>query len=122
MSHLVSIDTEIRDQAAIHAACQRLGLPNPIQGTHELYSGTVEGLAVQLPDWRYPIVCNVQTAKVDFDNYGGYWGNQKELDRFLHVYAVEKIKIEARRKGRAASEQALDGGWVKLTVQVGAAT
>ena len=33
MSHIVSIKTEVRDPTAVAAACQRLGLPEPVQGT-----------------------------------------------------------------------------------------
>lgn len=54
MSHIVEIRTEVRDQLAIAAACDRLQLPAPVHGEHRLYGGTVTGLAVQLPNWRYP--------------------------------------------------------------------
>jgi hypothetical protein len=39
----------------------------------------------------------------------------------LQAYAVEKTKIEARRKGHAVTEQQLADGSIKLTVQVGGA-
>ena len=121
MSHIVTIETEIRDAAAAQAACARLKLPAPVAGSHELFSGTAEGLAVQLPGWQYPAVCNLSTGKVEFDNYGGRWGDQAELDRFLQAYAVEKAKLEARRKGHAVTEQSLADGSIKLTIQVGGA-
>jgi hypothetical protein len=38
--------------AAVRAACRRLHLPGPVEGEVKLYSGTVSGLAVQLPDWQ----------------------------------------------------------------------
>ncbi len=50
MSHIVVIKTEVRDAAAVRAACRRLGLAEPIQGKTKLFSGEVTGLAVQLPD------------------------------------------------------------------------
>ena len=53
-----------------------------------------------------------------FDNYLGKWGEQRELDRLLQMYAVEKAKIEARRRGHAVTEQPLSDGSVKLTIQV----
>jgi len=34
------------------------------------------------------------------------------------MYAVEKAKIEARRRGHACTEQRLPDGSIKLTVQV----
>ena len=52
LSHIVTIKTEVRDATAVRAACQRLGLPVPVQGKTRLFSGEVEGLAVQLPDWQ----------------------------------------------------------------------
>ena len=55
MSHIVRIQTQVKDAAAVRAACQRLNLPAPVQGKVKLFSGEVEGLAVQLPDWVYPV-------------------------------------------------------------------
>ncbi|QDU94472.1 DUF1257 domain-containing protein [Lignipirellula cremea] len=121
MSHLVSIQTEVRDPAAIRAACDRLHLPEPVFGQTKLYSSTATGWAVRLPDWRYPIVCDVSTAQIAFDNFGGRWGEQVQLDRFFQGYAVERTKIEARKKGHSVTEQPLEDGSVKLTIQVGGA-
>jgi hypothetical protein len=122
MSHIVTIETEVRDASAVQAACERLKLPAAAHGLHELYGGTAQGLAVRLPGWRYPAVWNLKTGQLEFDNYGGRWGHQQELDRFLQAYAVEKTKIEARRKGYSVTEQALANGSIRLSVQVGGAT
>jgi hypothetical protein len=51
-------------------------------------------------------------------DYNGRWGDQKELDKFLQVYAVEKAKIEARKKGHTVTEQPLADGSIKLTIRV----
>jgi hypothetical protein len=118
LSHIVSIKTEIRDQAAVQAACRRLALPEPANGTFKLYSTDATGLAVQLPEWRYPVVCDLATGQLQYDNFGGHWGEPKRLDAFLQAYAVEKAKLEARRQGHTVSEQALADGSIKLTVQV----
>ena len=122
MSHLVTIKTEVRDPAAVHAACRRLGLPEPANGSAQLYGGQVSGLLVQLPDWLYPVVVHVETGRVQFDNFGGAWGRQEQLDRFLQRYALEKAHIEARKRGHTVVEQALPDGSVKLTVTVGGAS
>ena len=119
MSHIVTIDVKLRDPAAIRAACQRLKLAAPVSGSHRLYAGPVEGLALSLPDWGYPVVCDTTTGKVHYDNYGGKWGEQAQLDRFLQAYAAEKAKIEARRQGHTVSEQALPDGSLRLTIQTG---
>lgn len=118
MSHIVTIKTEVRDASAIAAACHRLGLAEPIKGPTKLYSGWVTGLAVQLPEWVYPVVCDTGTGQVHFDTFGGRWGEQKHLDRFLQAYACEKAKIEARKRGHQVSEQRLPDGSIKLTIQV----
>ena len=90
MSHVVSIKTEVRDVAAIRAACRRLNIDRPEEGTFELFSGEATGVAVRLPDWTYPVVCDIAAGELKFDNYSGRWGDQKELDAFLQAYAVEK--------------------------------
>ena len=118
MSHIVTLKVEIRDVAAVRAACQRLNLPAPVQGKTQLFSGEPEGLAVQLPDWVYPVVADFASGQLKYDNFGGRWGEQQHLDRFLQAYAVEKAKIEARRRGHQCTEQALADGSVKLTIQV----
>ena len=89
MSHIVEIKTEVRDATAVRAACQRLKLPQPIEGTHRLYSGEVRGFGVQLADWRYPVVCDLATGQLQFDNFNGRWGDPEKLGRLLQMYAVE---------------------------------
>ncbi len=121
MSHIVTIKTEIRDPVAIASACRRLKLEQPIFGEAKLFSGTKTGWQVSLPEWRYPVVCDVATGQIDFDNYQGRWGKQHLLDRFLQTYAAEKCHIEARKKGPSITEQTLPNGSIKLTVHVGGA-
>jgi len=121
LSHIVEIKTEVRDEAAVKAACVRLQVPTPEHKTARLFSATATGLCVQLPNWSYPVVCNLQTGQVQYDNYGGHWGEQKHLNAFLQAYAVEKAKIEARKKGHMVSETALQDGSIRVTVRVGGA-
>ena len=118
MSHIVIVKTEVRDVAAIRAACRRLKLDQPEQGTFELFSGHATGMAVRLPDWQYPAVCDLATGQVHYDNFNGNWGDQKHLDQFLQAYAVETAKIESRRQGHSVTEQALADGSIKVTIQV----
>ncbi len=118
MSHLVQISTKARDPAAIGAACRRLGLAEPVQGTATVFETEATGLLLRLPDWKYPAVIDIASGDVKFDNYNGEWGAQEHLDRFLQMYAVEKAKIEARRAGQVVTEQALTDGSIKLTIQV----
>jgi len=118
MSHIVQIKAEVRDPAAVQAACQRLGLADPVQQTVRLFNTEVAGLAVQLPGWNYPVVCDLASGRMQFDNYLGHWGNPKELDLFRQAYATEKTKLEVRRRGHSVQEQMLANGSIKLTIQV----
>ena len=121
MSHIVEIKTEVRDEAAVKAACIRLQLPAPEHKTVRLFSATATGLCVQLPGWRYPVVADLKTGQLQFDNYNGHWGEQKHLDAFLQGYAVEKAKLEARKKGHSVSETRLQDGSIRVLVRVGGA-
>ena len=78
--------------------------------------GEATGLLVRLPDWLYPVVLDTATGEVHFDNYDGAWGPQEHLDRFLQAYAVEKAKLEARKKGYSVSEQPLEDGSIRLQI------
>jgi len=122
MSHIVSIQTEVRDPLAVAAACLRLGLPAPTEGTATLFEGRATGLLVKLPDWLYPVVIDVAAGRVRYDNYGGQWGRPEELGRFLQAYALERARSEARKRGHSVVEQALADGSFKLTISVGGAS
>ena len=122
MSHIVTIETQVRDPAAVAAACRRLGLVAPENGMHRLYSSKATGLGVQLPGWRFPVVCDTATGKLAYDNFGGHWGEQVQLEKFIQAYACEKAKIEARRHGHSVTEQQLTDGSIRLTIQVAGGT
>ena len=121
MSHIVRIKTEVRDEQAICSACQRLKLQPPVLGSHELFSGRVDGLAIQLSGWKYPVVVQVDTGELQYDNFEGRWGEQQKLGGFVQAYAIEKASIESRRRGHSVTEQALPDGSVKLSIRVGGA-
>ncbi len=118
MSHIVQIKTQVRDAAAVEAACRRLGLKVPQRRTVKLFSGEASGFTVELPGWQYPVVIDTGSGKISYDNFGGRWGDQKQLDAFLQSYAVEKARLEARRRGHSVTEQKLPDGSVKLTIEL----
>ncbi|MEW4529414.1 DUF1257 domain-containing protein [Maioricimonas sp. JC845] len=122
MSHIVTIETEVRDVTAIRQACDRLTLPPPIYGQTRLFSSGATGWQVKLPDWQYPVVCDVNTGRLAYDNFGGRWGAPEQLDRFLQAYAVEKATLEARKQGYSVFERSLDDGSIHLRIQTGADT
>ena len=116
MSHTVSVKGQARDPIAIAAACHRLGLAAPVEGKVQLFSGEERGLIVQFPGWNYPAIIDVSSGEIRCDTYGGKWGNQIHLDRFLQMYAVERTKIEARKKGHAVTETTLQDGSIRLQI------
>lgn len=116
MSHVVTVQTRLYDPAALAAACQRLDLAAPVQGTAELYSGQATGHIILLPGWTYPVVVDTLTGAARFDHFEGRWGDPRQLDRLLQGYAVEKCRIEAHRKGYAVTEHQLEDGSVRLQI------
>jgi hypothetical protein len=116
MSHIVVIETRVHDAAALTAACRRLGLAEPVHGNVRLFSGDATGLSVKLPGWRFPIVVDTANGSIKYDNYEGRWGDQEKLGRLLQMYAVEKAKIEARKKGHCVTEQARQDGSIVLQI------
>lgn len=116
MSHTVSLQTKVHDPVAVAAACQRLKLAPPRHGTAQIFNDEAEGLIVQLPGWQYPIVIDTLSGVVRYDHFEGRWGTQEQLDRFLQIYAVERAKLEAYKKGYTVSEQSLHDGSIKLNI------
>jgi hypothetical protein len=93
VSHIVPVKTEIRDHAALRAACRRLKLAEPVHETVRLFSAQATGWAVRLPEWRYPVVCHTDTGQVEFDNFNERWGKQQELDRLVLRSAGRRSNI-----------------------------
>ena len=121
MSHVVTIDTKLKDPAALAAACTRLKLPEPRTETVKFFDGsTLEGLAVRPPGFVYPVVVQ-QDGGVKLDTYNGRWGDDAFLGRLKQAYAVEAAKLQARARGHRVTETPLNDGTVKLTVTAGAA-
>jgi len=116
MSHLVVIETRVHDAAALTSACHRLGLAEPVHGNIQFFSGDATGLSVKLPGWRYPIVVDTAEGSIKYDNFEGRWGDPAELGRLLQMYAVEKAKLEARKKGYCVTEQARQDGSILLQI------
>ncbi len=119
MSHIVQIRTEIRDEIAVQAACRRLELPPPRNGSVRLFQEEASGILVELPDWLYPVVVDLASGGMKYDNYEGRWGDPKQIGRFLQAYALEKATIEACKRGHVVREQSLADGKIKLVIGVG---
>jgi hypothetical protein len=96
-----------------------LKLDEPVHGTFQLYGSQETGCGVHLRDWKYPIICKLETGELRYDDHGGRWGNARRLGEFLQGYAVERTKLEARKQGYTASEQLLADGSIKVTINAG---
>ena len=118
MSHIVTIRTEVRDREAVRRACRRLDLSDPVDGEAKVFTTMKKGLLVHLKDWEFPIICDLATGKLDYDNYEGHWGGIDRLMTFLQIYAIERATLEARKRGYSVVEQPLDDGSIKLSIGV----
>ena len=91
MSHTLKIKVEIKDETALRTASERTGAKVLGEGSHRLYGGVSNGFGVQLPGWQFPVIVNLQTGELSYDNYGGNWGNQGTLDTLIHEYSTEVV-------------------------------
>ncbi len=115
MSHVVKCKDNMKNRGALDTAIQNLGLQNLGQGTFKLYGGRqVTGLGVTLPDWKFPIVINPETGEASYDNYGGSWGKQIELDKLVQRYSIEVAQEQALLSGYTVTEKELENGDVEL--------
>ncbi|MBI1311628.1 DUF1257 domain-containing protein [bacterium] len=121
MSHIVTVECQVRSVDALQRGCRRLGLAEPEYRTARLFSAEATGHCVDLPDWRYPVVFDIETGQTRFDHFNGRWGDPRELDRLIQACAVEAARLEARRRGHTVTEQSLADGSIRLTVLVGGA-
>ncbi|NNJ24328.1 DUF1257 domain-containing protein [Alienimonas chondri] len=121
MSHVVTIETKLRNSAALSAACVRLKLPEPKREKVKFFDGAEHsGLAVRPPGFVYPVLVQPDGA-VRCDTYEGRWGDDAFLGRLKQAYAIEAAKLQAKARGHRISETPLPDGGVKLTVTAGAA-
>jgi hypothetical protein len=67
----------------------------------------------------FPVVCDLDSGEVHFDNFNGKWGDRKHLDKFVQTYTVEKVRLESHRKGYSVIEQPLDNGSIKVSINTG---
>jgi hypothetical protein len=122
MSHFATVETQVRDAAALKNACAEMGLQVLENAVGRGYgSNTVKGDLVIRLKGPYDIALNRQPN----GSYGlttDWWGGHveaevgKDYGKLLQLYAVHKASIEARRKGLTVRRQALGDGSVKLVI------
>ena len=84
----------------------------------QLFSGQAAGFTVRLPGWQYPVVCDVSTGHLNYDNYEGYWGNRKNSTCSCRPMQSRKLASRRSRQGHSVIEQQLADGSIKLTIRV----
>lgn len=110
MSHFTSISTEIRDLEALRAAVARMGLEIAENGGCRYYYGTRQKeLVIRLPG-RYDAALERQSDGsylLTADWFGGHVAESLGAngDSLLQLYAVEKAKLEGRRRGFSVTER-----------------
>ena len=116
MSHISKIELEVRDLGILSQACKRLGL-NLIRGqqTFKWYSKDSPcDHAIKVPGANYEIgvINNIGSYELSCDFYDS--NIEKAIGRkgglLKQAYAVEKTKIEARKKGYSVMERQTDTG------------
>jgi hypothetical protein len=118
MSHIASIDIELKDIEALKEACKRLNIKFENVENYKFYDGTRKsGLAIHLPNSKYPMVLD-NNGKAYFDNYNGRWGDLAELDKVKDHYGLELTKRQAKVKGYTFYERKTQDGKIQLVVNV----
>lgn len=110
MSHFTQIAAEIRDLEALRAAVARCGGEVLENAECRYYYGAQrKDIVIKLPG-RYDAALERQTDgnyKLTADWYGGHVAQYLGAngDNLLQLYAVEKAKLEGRRRGFSVTER-----------------
>jgi hypothetical protein len=124
MSHISKIELEVKDLGTLGQACRRLGL-ELIKGQRTFkWFGAEDGKcdhAIKVPGSTYEIgVLKVDNGfGLQCDYYDPAIGKAVGQNGGLlkQAYAVERTKVEARRKGYTVIEKATPQG-IRLQVQI----
>ena len=122
MSHFATIETQIRDIAALKAACAELGLKvkenavargygaNTQKGDYVIHLKGPYDIAVnKMPDGTFGMTTDWWSGHVEKE-VGPHFG------RLLQLYGIHKVQIEARKKGYSTRRQTLNDGSIKLVI------
>ena len=122
MSHFVTIETQIKDIAALKAACRELGLNVQENAEARGYAANRQygDFVIQLKG-PYDIAVNRKqdgTFGLTADQWQGHVAKEVGVNftKLMKLYSVHKVLIEAKRKGHTVRRQDLKDGSVKLTV------
>ncbi len=122
MSHFVTVETQIKDVAALKAACRELGLGVQENAEARGYAANRQhGDFVITLKGPYDIAVNRKqdgTFGLTADQWQGHVAKEVGVNftKLMKLYSVHKVLIEAKRKGHTVRRQDLKDGSVKLTV------
>ena len=122
MSHFVTVETQLKDIAALKAACRELGLNVQENAEARGYAANRQhGDFVITLKGPYDIAVNRKqdgTFGLTADQWQGHVAKEVGVNftRLMKLYSVHKVLIEAKRKGHTVRRQELKDGSVKLTV------
>lgn len=117
MSHTVTTKAvEIRNVECLNQAIVDLSLVNLGHGRHALFGNNeAAGIGVRLPGWKYPVVIDPEKGEAKYDNYGGGWGKQIELDKLYQHYLMRQAEYDATINGYTFEHaETLENGDVKV--------
>lgn len=114
MSHTNSVKSQMTNTSCLLAAAAKHGFTHTGVGKHQLYDGKkVEGHAFSLPGWNQKVVVDAK-GDTHYDNYGGRWGEQIQLDKLAQRYAAEVAAEEAARNGYIYNETTRENGDIEV--------
>ncbi len=119
MSHITCRKSAIKSADVLKKACDRVEGAEYIGRVNQARGAKQGGHQFKLKGWSNPVTVNVNTGECTFDNYGGRWGNEAELDKVKQGYAVEAAKAQAMVEGHEFEEQLLPNGSIKCTIPIG---
>jgi hypothetical protein len=123
MSHFVTINTQIRDVAALRDACGELGLQVLDNSTARGYATAhTPGEHVIRLRGPYDIALNRESKDQPFGLTTDWWNGKvekevgKDYGRLLQLYGVHKASREAKRRGHTVRRAKLKDGTIKLSI------
>ena len=119
MSHITRRKSAIKSVDILKKACKRVKGAEYIGRVSQARGAKQGGHQFKLEGWNYPVTVDVNTGECSFDNYGGRWGKESELDKVKQGYAVEAAKAQAEVEGHEFEEQLLSDGSIKCTIPIG---
>lgn len=122
MSHWTTVKTQIKDMAALDAACAELGLKLVHKGTARgYYKSETAPWVIKVPQAKYDIKVNLDAqgnASLTTDWYGGSVASAvgEGFSKINQLYAVHKVSMEAVSAGNIVTRMEGVDGSINLEI------